>query len=177
MDNTSQMWWQINDGCVRKVGRVLHTHGQTHTHTHTQAPRAKWVNAMYEWACFIIAGRYDANPEWYMCTLQFGFALPNGFANPGSDNQLKLRTMGSDPSTQGYTSCVMISHWSKVFNLTTKDGASWGWSFSECLKWSCGEISSKWMFVIWASECDKDLRLQSSRSFSDLRFRHASIAQ
>ena len=33
------------------------------------------------------------------------------------------------------------------------------------------------MFVIWASECGKDLGLQSSRSFSDLRFWRASIAQ
>ena len=33
------------------------------------------------------------------------------------------------------------------------------------------------MFVIWAPECGKDLGLQSSWSFSDLRFWHASIAQ
>ena len=94
-----------------------------------------------------------------------------------SDNQLKLRTMGSDLLTQGYTSCVMISHWSEVFNLTTKDGTSWVWSFSQSLKWPCGEISSKWMFVIWASECGKDLGLQSLRPFSDLRFWHACTTQ
>ena len=49
--------------------------------------------------------------------------LPNDYANSGSDNQFKLRTMGSDLSTLGYPSCVMISHWSEDFNLGTKDGA------------------------------------------------------
>ena len=118
---TSQMSWPINDGCVRKVWRVLHTHRHTHAHTGTQyytlAHRVKWVNGNYEWACFIIAGRYDAYLEWYIWTLQYGLPLPNGFANCGSYNQLKLRTMGSDFSTQGIRIHIMCHDLSLVWRF------------------------------------------------------------
>ena len=58
---------------VQHTGTHRHTQAHTGTHRHTvlhtctqyytQAHRAKLVNGMYEWTCFIIAGRYVANLE------------------------------------------------------------------------------------------------------------------